>query len=419
METNSQEKACPRELAFPKAVTGIMETLRKTGSHVMAAGLCVRDTVMGGEPTIWDLYCNLPRDQVVSCLDAAEKDEEGAIIRVKETERQKGLWIRVHSLDFPFTDFLMEQDFTINAIGYDPKWGYIDPTGGLEDLEEGILRTTGNPADLFMEDAEAMFRAVGLAATYDLILERNTRLTIKRRARGMQDPSKVVRVKLMDGLVNMLVSKNAGKAMRLMLELDLLEATVGGSRWTAQEFKDSMLRLSEKIDETVDEMKVRAGLFYLTMGEKPGTTAVKFLPYEAETEAQLCMVLRLLPQLDQIQTRTEMKRLMGRLGESPYEYLEMMAEAAEIALGIPNKNKEKRRELAEEIIASGEPLYRKDLAVGLGDLRKAGMEPEEAEKMIPRILEQVHLDPKMNDKETLLAWARRQQRKGLFSKWFK
>lgn len=37
-------------------------------------------------------------------------------------------------------DYLMQKDFTMNAIAYNPNTGFIDNYGGIADIENGIIR---------------------------------------------------------------------------------------------------------------------------------------------------------------------------------------------------------------------------------------------------------------------------------------
>jgi len=57
------------------------------------------------------------------------------------------------------------RDFTVNALFYDiGTFSIIDYTGGLRDLEQGIIRCIGNPVERFGEDPVRMWRAVAMAA---------------------------------------------------------------------------------------------------------------------------------------------------------------------------------------------------------------------------------------------------------------
>ena len=57
------------------------------------------------------------------------------------------------------------RDFTVNALFYDiGTFSIIDYTGGLEDLEAGVIRCIGNPVERFEEDPVRMWRALTMAA---------------------------------------------------------------------------------------------------------------------------------------------------------------------------------------------------------------------------------------------------------------
>ena len=67
------------------------------------------------------------------------------------------------------------RDFTINAIYYDIKSGeYIDPTGGIEDLKRGIIRTTREPRKVLQEDALRILRMIRISASYGYEIEKGT-----------------------------------------------------------------------------------------------------------------------------------------------------------------------------------------------------------------------------------------------------
>ena len=48
---------------------------------------------------------------------------------------------------------LSRRDFTMNAIVYHPQEGFIDPMGGIIDIENKIIRCVGDPSKRFEEDA--------------------------------------------------------------------------------------------------------------------------------------------------------------------------------------------------------------------------------------------------------------------------
>ena len=66
------------------------------------------------------------------------------------------------------------RDFTFNALAWHPRTGLIDPFGGAQDLENGVVRCPGTPALRFREDAVRILRALRFAAVLGLRIEPQT-----------------------------------------------------------------------------------------------------------------------------------------------------------------------------------------------------------------------------------------------------
>lgn len=62
------------------------------------------------------------------------------------------------------TEDLRRRDFTINAMAMDLRGRVVDPFGGREDLEAGIIRAVGDPDTRFHEDGLRILRALRFAA---------------------------------------------------------------------------------------------------------------------------------------------------------------------------------------------------------------------------------------------------------------
>jgi tRNA nucleotidyltransferase (CCA-adding enzyme) len=80
----------------------------------------------------------------------------------------------------PFLDptvALARRDFTINAIGIRIDGTVIDPFGGLDDLQKGILRA---PTEAFCEDPLRVLRGMQFAARFGFTMEERTLELCKR-----------------------------------------------------------------------------------------------------------------------------------------------------------------------------------------------------------------------------------------------
>jgi len=76
------------------------------------------------------------------------------------------------------------RDFTVNALFYDiATFSVIDYVAGLEDLDQRVIRTIGDPGVRLREDPVRMLRAVALAARLGFTIDRDT-LEAIRALRG-------------------------------------------------------------------------------------------------------------------------------------------------------------------------------------------------------------------------------------------
>ena len=114
---------------------------------------------------------------------------------------------------------LARRDFTINALAFNEEDGVIDYFGGIEDLDNKIIRAVGEPNKRFQEDALRMLRAIRFAATLDFHIEEKTLEAIKVNSKLILNISSE---RIRDELCKMMVSNNSTKALRLLEETKLL-----------------------------------------------------------------------------------------------------------------------------------------------------------------------------------------------------
>ena len=112
-------------------------------------------------------------------------------IALPRTETKVGAGHRGFSVttdgDLDFAMAARRRDFTINAMGYDvANDAWLDPYGGREDLEAGVLRHVD--ADTFVEDPLRVYRAVQFAARFEMRLAEETLMLCRQMvAEGQLD----------------------------------------------------------------------------------------------------------------------------------------------------------------------------------------------------------------------------------------
>lgn len=85
----------------------------------------------------------------------------------------------------------MRRDYTVNSIYYNILTEeYVDISGGKEDIERGIIRTTNNPNITLSDDGLRILRGVRLSSTFDFDIEKNTLHALKTYAPLLKSISK-------------------------------------------------------------------------------------------------------------------------------------------------------------------------------------------------------------------------------------
>ncbi|MCM3661142.1 CCA tRNA nucleotidyltransferase [Georgenia satyanarayanai] len=129
---------------------------------------------------------------------------------------------------------LTRRDFTVNAMAVTlPSLTFVDPHGGLEDLQAGVLRTPVDPEQSFDDDPLRIMRAVRFTAQLGFDVEAGTMAAMS----AMADRLAIVSPERVNGeLQRMLLSERPRRGLELMVytgvaavvlpELDELQRTV-------------------------------------------------------------------------------------------------------------------------------------------------------------------------------------------------
>jgi len=113
------------------------------------------------------------------------------------------------------------RDFTINALFYDiSTFAIIDYVGGVEDLQNKILRCIGEPNERFVEDPVRMLRAVAFAARLDFRIDTPIRDAIKNNHAEIKNAAPA---RLIEELYKLLRSGVSTKAFKGLSKSGLLQ----------------------------------------------------------------------------------------------------------------------------------------------------------------------------------------------------
>ncbi len=116
------------------------------------------------------------------------------------------------------------RDFTINALAISLNKNdfgkMIDPFGGLNDIENKIIKTPLTPAETFNDDPLRMMRAIRFASQLGFTIESQTLLSINAIANRIKIISKE---RIVDELNKILLSKKPSIGFDLLYKASLLE----------------------------------------------------------------------------------------------------------------------------------------------------------------------------------------------------
>jgi poly(A) polymerase len=134
------------------------------------------------------------------------------------------------------------RDFTINALFYDiATFSIIDYTGGLRDLQDGLVRCIGDPAERFQEDPVRMLRAVAMAARLGFRIDPPIDAAI---ASHRHDIARSAPARLIEEFYKLLRSGASERAFHMLAERKLLEPIAAElQRRTGTQLWESLARL--------------------------------------------------------------------------------------------------------------------------------------------------------------------------------
>ena len=167
----------------------VLQKLETAGYEAYLVGGCVRDLLLGKTPDDWDITTSAKPEETMTLFGeqaVATGLQHGTVTVVMAHKHMEVTTYRTETTygDFRhpdavhFTSSLEEdlarRDFTVNAIAMDLRGTLIDPFGGREDLENGVLRCVGAPEKRFSEDALRMMRALRFSSVLGFELETET-----------------------------------------------------------------------------------------------------------------------------------------------------------------------------------------------------------------------------------------------------
>lgn len=182
-----------RTMPLPSNVEYVLSKLKENGYQAYVVGGAVRDFLMGKTPHDYDLTSDALPSQISDVFKEFYQEHSGekhGTIRV--IVDHKPIEITTFRCDEGYTDYRRpdnvefvkdvyidskRRDFSINAFYYSEGHIY-DFHEGLEDLNNKIIKTIGNPSARFHEDALRILRAIRFSAKLGYEIESKTKTAL-------------------------------------------------------------------------------------------------------------------------------------------------------------------------------------------------------------------------------------------------
>lgn len=182
-----------RTMPLPSNVEYVLSKLKENGYQAYVVGGAVRDFLMGKTPHDYDLTSDALPSQISDVFKDFYQEHSGekhGTIRV--IIDHKPIEITTFRCDEGYTDYRRpdnvefvkdvyidskRRDFSINAFYYSEGHIY-DFHEGLEDLNNKIIKTIGNPSTRFHEDALRILRAIRFSAKLGYEIESKTKTAL-------------------------------------------------------------------------------------------------------------------------------------------------------------------------------------------------------------------------------------------------
>ena len=181
-----------KEGVLPRYVLQILTLIEEAGYEAYVVGGAVRDIALGLTPHDFDVASSSFPEEMIKVLSAAGikyvdmASRHGTVTAVTSEGNVEITAFRVDGEysdlrrpdEVSFTRSIQEdvrrRDFTVNAMYLGRDGNICDITGGLADLECGIIRAVGEPEVRFREDALRILRGLRFAAKYGFEIDGKT-----------------------------------------------------------------------------------------------------------------------------------------------------------------------------------------------------------------------------------------------------
>ena len=393
-------------MTLPNDVKKIIKILNEHGHGAYVVGGCVRDNLMGIEPSDWDVATSAAPNEVKKLfgrtVDTGIKHGTVAVVTSGSIVE-----VTTYRIDGPYHDGrrpsevfftgdlasdLKRRDFTMNAIAYHPETGYADPWGGADDIDKKIIRGVGDADLRFKEDALRMLRAVRFSAATGFIIERATSEAIAANAGLIKFISKE---RIRDELIKTITAKHPER-LTLLVDYGLAGHIHPGLDAYLKKFVGV---IAAELKNCEDFPALRLALFFRFAGAEFTNATMRALRFGNR------IINAVAVRSEWIDKKIEpdgysVKKALSILGPGAFDDVIKLKEIAE------NNNRTNTNILSEiknRVTNDAECYSLNTLAVtGADIISHTGLRGSEIGEALRFLLDEAMKDPGVNNKKTLL-----------------
>lgn len=257
----------------------LLQRLAECGYEAYFVGGYVRDAVLGSPVKDIDIATSATPQEIIAVFERTVPTglQHGTVtvlwnghpfeVTTFRKESAYEQFRRPKEVEFitSLEEDLRRRDFTMNAMAMDRARRLIDPYGGKADLDRGILRCVGNPAQRFTEDALRMVRCLRFAAEYGLEIEERTWQALLEHAALLQH---IAMERVRAELERMIGGARPRLAVELLVRSGLLDHTKVPLELPLKDWNSGLPKEIEALGGAADEL-VRWVLFIFGMDLTP------------------------------------------------------------------------------------------------------------------------------------------------------
>ncbi len=449
---------------FDPELNALAELVRESGAELFVVGGFVRNTLLGIPISDTDITSSLkPREIAALCENAGykvvpkgidfgmveihigEKSYEHTTFR-SDTYAEGGAH-RPSAVSFSASpdEDAFRRDFTVNALYAGVLSGrVIDPTGGVDDLEKRLIRTTSpDPETILRDDGLRIMRLCRFAAELGFEIEEKTFAAAKKCSPLLRDISaerirdELKKILMADVKYGLMPEESVLRGLRLMDEvgaLDVILPELSRCRGVEQSPKFHKYPVLEHIFRTTamarPDLTLRLGCLlhdaakpvqlekqgnmhgHDVAGEELARCALRRLRFDNDTAERACWLVRYhMYDLDGRAKEATLKKRFVGWGAERVLLLADIREAdfcGSVGERIPVKTAERWRRILNEMKERGTPFSEEELDCTGNDVMEwLGLPPSKRVGEIKtRLLEHCAVRPQDNEKQKLMRIAR-------------